>query len=143
MDKSCAWILLWIIRIQPLDIRHQDQKIRIYQRRHIRSHCIVIPKVSVQFLVYGYRVILIYDRHHAHCGQFIKRIPRIFLALFIGNRLFRQKYLCRQLAVLCKEFFIHHHEPSLSYRRAGLADRLLLWPFRKAQYISSNAHGTR
>ena len=77
IDKMCLWIFMRIIGIQSVDIREQDQQIRMRERCYDRGERIVVTELN---LLGGNGIVFIDDRYRADFHKLIERVGGIHAA---------------------------------------------------------------
>ena len=110
LDQPRLGILLGISRIQPVDIRKNDQCIRIHKSRHHGRKAVVVANLD---LIHRHRVILIDDGNGSHLKKRQQSITGMNILMVPCGIFLREQELTHDLAVFRKEFLIHVHEHSL------------------------------
>ena len=129
-----------ICRVEALDVREDDQRIGIDERRDHRREIVVIPDLD---LVDGDGIVLIDDWHGPHREQGKQRIARVAVLVVTHGVLLRQEHLADGLAVLGEELLVDMHEHAL----ADGGNRLLLRDgvrlLREAELAEARRDGAR
>ena len=128
-----------ILRIQSVNIGHQDQKICADECCHDRRKPVIITELD---FVGGNRIVFVDDRHCSQSQKLLKGILGIDPGILIRHGILCQKHLRRNVVVLRKEPLVHHHEAGLSYRRVSLLFRNGLRAFLTAKNLPSGRDGT-
>ena len=138
VDQDGVGVRRRIRCVISVDIRQDDDQVRVGQAAHEGGHVVVVPDFEV---VQGDRIVFIDNGNDAHFQQFHKRVARIDVVVPVPHFHPRQEHLGHRDAIFGKSLLVGMHQDSLPHGGDGLLARDGPGFFRQAQAI--DAHGLR
>lgn len=130
----------WVLVVQAIDVRHQEQVIGLYHTRRDGTQCIVVSKLDLRD---GQRVVLVDNGYDAHTQQLDEGVLRILILRAICNVVARQQHLRNRLSQIAKQLIPQRHELALSNSRQGLYFGKVFWTTRQIHAPQAHANGAR
>ena len=125
--------------VQPVDVRQEDQKVRVNALRHDGGQGVVVADDD---FVGGDGVVLVDDGQGVQLQQPVQGVGKVLPPGLVGGVVPGNQQLGYGVVVVTEQLVVCIHQLALSHGSGGLLRGDVLWPLPQPQLSHAHADGT-